>query len=275
MITKLLASVAGLVFIGVSVLSMAPGLVADFVSPPNITMMEGIIHLVFGILLLFGVWLAARPQTVLQILSLIYVAISIIGMDTVGEQVMELANGVAAPRWIQAGLALILVTLAFSAGSASRRAKAKEAAESAERASNAAASAASAASAATTAANNATTAATVAVRSNGRKEESTSANVFAGTSTDKPTVAESPPAKPETREARPDIGAKPRPERAEQAPEKEKSARPLSDRLETAQNKSTESSPAITPDEKADEKKERDQKLSGSFGKSKEPETQS
>lgn len=296
MITKLLASLAGLVFIGVSVLSMAPDLVADFMPPLGITMMEGIIHLIFGILLLFGVLLAARPQTVLQILSLIYVAISIIGMDTVGQQVMELANGVAAPRWIQVALALVLVMLAFMAGSASRQVKAKEVAESAERASNAAASAASAASAATTAANNATAAATVAVRTNGRKEESAPpANALGGIGADKPPAAASPPTRPEARESRPpNVGAKPQAERVERAANKEPSKgssvpergiRPLADRLDPAQNKSTDSSPAKAgapdkkpeSDKKLEGKEERGDKPSASFSKSKEkePETQS
>ncbi len=145
MITKLLATIAGLVFLGVAALGIAPDMLTGSESILDISMVQSVIHLIFGIFLLFGVWLAARPHIILQILALTYVALSVIGMDSVGQKVMELADGVDTARWVQVALALLLVTLGFMAGGAARQQRAKSTGDALEKAPVAAAAAASAA----------------------------------------------------------------------------------------------------------------------------------
>lgn len=280
MITKLLASVVGLVFLLVATLSVAPDLLTGVELPLQITMMEGIVHLIFGLLLLFGVWLAARTHTVLQVLSLMYVGIAIVGMDTFGQKVMELADGVATARWVQVALALVLVMLAFMAGSASRQHKAKEVAKAAERAS---ASAASAATAATAAATAATTAATAVANNGAPKETPKPANANTRTA---PETSPKPALGPGTRDAdaRPDKTAMPFSERNKTSSDKgmerspaatDKPAKPLAERLERAFDNGADAEPAEAPGEKPENKAEPDKRPTMPFGKTPEPQTQS
>lgn len=116
MVTRLLASLLGLAFLAVAALGVVPNEWTGPGKPLDFGMAHSVIHLIFGILLLFGVWLAVHPRFVLRALGLLYVVVAVIGADRIGEQLVQLYNGVAATRWLELALALALVVLGFMAG---------------------------------------------------------------------------------------------------------------------------------------------------------------
>ncbi|MEC9367133.1 MAG: hypothetical protein VX871_00380 [Pseudomonadota bacterium] len=124
MVTKLLASLLGLAFLAVAALGVIPN---EFSGPDkllNFSMAHSVIHFVFGLFLLFGVWLAVHPKLVLRTLGLLYVAVAVIGADAIGARLVDLFNGVDVSRWLELSLALLLVILGFMAGGLANRKRA-------------------------------------------------------------------------------------------------------------------------------------------------------
>lgn len=128
MLTRLLASLLGLAFLAVAALGLMPNEITGPGRAIDFSMAHSVIHFIFGVFLLFGVWLAANPRFVLRSLGLLYVVVAVIGADRIGDQLVQLYNGVEATRWLELALALTLVVLGFMAGGLAVRRPVKAAA---------------------------------------------------------------------------------------------------------------------------------------------------